>query len=446
MRTLPQVLNRAAASGVVLLASLVCTNAAGAQATDPRWQPWLGCWVPGESSKLGLTADDNRAGGLVCVVPAANGAGVELATVANGVVVHRERVNPTGARTPKTVDNCPGGESATWSADNRRLLIRSELVCGNNVTVRGSGVFAMSPEGEWILVQGRRVGASATARVVRYQAAGLELASTAGAQVGDSTPAHIVAVTPGLSTLSLRSAAGDAVRPEDVLEVVRTVDGPVAEAWLNEIGQQFSLSAGELVRLADAGMPPAMIDLMVALSYPQRFAVKRTEPARSDPGNRGTAYDFGGGYGRLSAYDRRWDCGYGGRMLSYGYYGDSCYLGSYGLSGYGYGYGAGYGYGYGYGGYNNGYYYGTRPIVIIQREPDSPPARGRAVFGSGYTRGTGSSGTSASDRTSVTPSSGGSSAGSSSSSAGSSSSSSGSASSGSSGGGDRTAKPRVPPE
>ena len=276
MHTILSVLPRAAAAGSLLLASLVVADTTHAQAVDLRWQPWLGCWVPGETPRVGAP-DQNAAGGLVCVVPAANGAGVDLATIANGVVVHRERMNPTGARTAKTVDHCPGWESAAWSADGRRLFVRSELVCGNGVTVRGSSVFAFSSEGEWILVQGSAVGASATARVVRYQAAGLELAPASGVVIDESTPVHLVAATPGLLMRSVRSAAGETVRPEDVLEVALSVDAPVAEAWLNEIEQRFTVNAAQLVRLADAGMPPKMIDLMVALSYPQRFALKRTE-------------------------------------------------------------------------------------------------------------------------------------------------------------------------
>jgi len=444
---------RATAVGVLLFTGAMSAQTASAQAPDPRWQPWLGCWVPSDAPSQGIAAN-NAAAGLVCVVPATSGVGVEVVTVANGVVVHREYLNPTGARAAKTVDKCPGWESATWSADSRRLMLRSEYVCGNSIRVRGSGVFAISPDGEWIQVQGNSVGASASARAVRYHAAGLELQRAVVGKDTDSARVHLVAASTGFATLSARSVAGETVLADDVLEVARNVDGPVAEAWLNEVEQRFVVDARELVRLADAGMSPSMIDLMVALSYPQRFAVKRTEPARSELGNRGTVSGSGGGYAYLGSPSGRWECGYGNSMLSYGYYGSGCYPGyyGYGYSAYGrygaYGYGP-YGYGgYGSGGYPNGYYYGPQPIVIIQRPAaDTPPrTEGRAVNGSGYTRRT-SEPSSSSDTRSSTTSSGGSSAGSSSgsssSSVGSSSSTQGSASSG--GSSDRTAKPRVPP-
>jgi hypothetical protein len=298
--------------------------------------------------------------------------------------------------------------------------------------------FAISSQGEWILVQGSTVGASATARVVRYQEAGLDLVPAAGGVVDDSTAVHLVAATPSLVARSIRGAASAAVRPEDVLEVARSVDGPVAEAWLNEIEQRFTVNAAQLVRLADAGMPPTMIDLMVALSHPQRFALKRTELARSDLGRRDPLSGSGGEFARL---DSRWDCGNEGRMLSYGYYGDGCYPGYSGLFGYGYGYSSRYG--YGYPGYFNGYYWGQQPIVVVERTPEISPPRGRAVNGSGYTRGSSASGGSTARDHPYTPPP--SSSGSSGSSSSGSSSSQGSTSGGSSGGSDRTAKPRVPP-
>lgn len=126
MFKLPPIFSRVAAGALLLLASLSVVGTANAQTqtVDERWRPWLGCWVPGDSPAVGLPGT-NVAGGLVCISPAASGAGVELATVSNGVVVHREFLNPTGARTPKTVDNCPGWDSGTWSADGRRLLLLS---------------------------------------------------------------------------------------------------------------------------------------------------------------------------------------------------------------------------------------------------------------------------------------------------------------------------------
>ena len=166
MRTTFSVRLLAAASASLVLAIASTAGTAGAQKPDGRWTPWLGCWTSGAAA----TGAD---GGMVCVEPAPGGAGVNVATIANGLVVHNERMNATGIRTPRTMESCPGWEMATWSADGRRLLLRSEFTCGQTTTVKGSGIFAISGDGEWLQVQGSTVGRNASAYVVRYRPAGV---------------------------------------------------------------------------------------------------------------------------------------------------------------------------------------------------------------------------------------------------------------------------------
>jgi hypothetical protein len=330
-------------------------------------------------------------------------------------------------------------------------MLRSEFRCGTT-TVQGSSVFGISSEGEWIEVRGTVVGGNSTVRVVRYRPTGRALERLASGT--DSMPYAIVQ-EPALARYH-RQAAGEQVGPAAVLDVVRHVETPVAEAWLNELRQGFALNANELVQLADAGMPPHVIDLMVALTYPQRFAVQRAEFDRSGAGG-----GAGGGmtgmmnrpYSGMTGYPYDRYCGYGYQATMYGYYDIMCNTGynGYGMSPY-YGYGRGYGYDVYYG----GYYYGGSPLVIVTGTSNAA-SHGRAVNGAGYTRGgDGSSSAGTAQRTGSSgsaSSSSGSSSGSSGSSASSGSASSGSASSGSassgssssgSSGGDRTAKPRPP--
>jgi hypothetical protein len=188
----------------------------------------------------------------------------------------------------------------------------------------------------------------------------------------------------------MRVAAAEPASPEAIAEVTKQVDGPVAIAWVNEIGQQFEVDAKQLTTLANAGVSPDVIDMMVALSYPDKFTVRRNDG--TDRGTGAAVAPTTEERPRASASRRSdWDCGYGSRMLMYGYYGDSCMPG-YGMDLYGYRYGYGYdGFGYGY---PYGYYYGQQPIVIIPGDggSGSPIVRGRAVKGKGYTRGSGSNG------------------------------------------------------
>jgi hypothetical protein len=183
------------------------------------------------------------------------------------------------------------------------------------------------------------------------------------------------------------------------------------QTWLAERGEGFTLDAKQLVALEKDGVAPQVIDIMVALTYPQVFALDRSRVGGPAAENTASA-----GSGR-TVYAYAWDSFYS----PFGY--------RYGYNPYGYGYGYGYG----------GWYY-DRPVIIV-RPSDNEREHGKVVKGRGYVRGgsidrsSGSSGGSSDVRASR----GGSGSGSSSS--GSSSKGSSSSGSGSSG---RTAKPRPP--
>ena len=419
------------------------TSALSAQQVDARWVPWLGCWAPQTaapgSDGVGLSTSQ-----LVCLTPAPSGSGVNISTVIEGKIVSAERLDVTGAKVSKMRDGCSGWEQATWAPNAHRVTMRSEFTCADGGVRKSSGIFAISPAGEFMQVHGINVAGNAGVRVALFEAARLDSI--------DGAPAYVPST--GFAAQTARLGASSEVSSEDVLDVSKHVDAPVAEAWLTAVGQGFNLDARSLVKLADAGLPPRMMDLMVALSNPKAFvvsangnrrAIDRTNPVATSNLQNGRAFPLNS---------------YGYLPIDYGLYG------AYGMNSYLYGMGLGRNYGsYGYNswygnGFGNPYSFGfggySPQVVIVNRGDYEAPPKGRAVNGSGYTRGNGGGGTSARDayptydrsaapRASAPSSSsgGGYSGGASSSS---SSSGSGSSSSGgsSSGGGDRTAKPRPP--
>jgi len=380
-------LKLAASAGIALALS----TSLSAQTADPRWTPFLGCWSPVEAPVVSLSGT-GTSNSVVCVAPAVTG-GVDVASIVNGRVTARERVNATGAQIAKTVDGCQGWESATWSSDGHRLLMRSELRCSDNVTRKGSGIFSISPQGEWVDVQGVDVMGSTGVRVMRFRDAAVNeatLRAASTAAVGDTMNIATGGQT-GFAIQTMRTAAATTITPDDVLNVARFVDGAVAEAWLSEIGQPFTVDARTLVRLADAGMTPRMIDLLVALSYPKTFAINganapdggsRVTNSRGPAGPRGlNAWGLGSSLNCSMFDDRFHPLGYYDRS----FYNQGCY------SRYDRMYSS-FGYGYPSYGYGSNYYWGQQPIVIITRggpnDPSTgtPQRQGRAVRGSGYTR------------------------------------------------------------
>jgi len=395
----------------LVVAALLGTGTAPARgqnaAIDPRWLAYLGCW-----EQVGVAKSH------VCVVPAAGTSAVELLTIVKGEVTARERIAATGEHLQTTVADCAGWRSAEWSTRGQRLYLHSEDSCPTGIARAGTGVIAMSGNGQWLYIQGITIGGQTGLRVQRYREATSELLLP-----NDVAQALRLGVS---TTIQARAATGAPLSIDDVVETSRNVDVPVLEAWLVERAEPFTLDAKRLIALADAGVPSRVIDLMVALSYPRAFAIN----AASRQGERVVATKSYGVGAAPASYITRYD------PLCFSY--SFMYPYSYDCSGRGYNYGYGYGYGYEYG---YGLYPGGNPVTIIyvgSGGGSGSRPHGRVVNGEGYAKGADAATAQALPRPSANswsqPSSG--------SSSGSAGAQSSSSSSGSSE--QRTAKPRPP--
>lgn len=429
-RAARSVINSAALASLLGAGVLSAQTAAGS-AVDPRFQPWMGCWTPSAHSTGAGVGETPKPPSMACVVPSATIVGsVDLVVFDSANVSTRAAVPLPGTRMPKSVDGCTGTETATWMPDDRRLLMQAELSCGRGATRRETGLMTMSSAGDWMQVQHLDVGGNSATSVMtlRYVVDSLGEWARLGASGVPSTP-------------SLRLAVGAPLLNRDVLAVAKLAPAALTEAWLTETRQQFSVNGKELVRLADGGMPSRVIDLMIAISNPETFAVRTPSADRNRP-MAGDVITGGIASSRMRGGCRRMD--------------DFCYgpggMGAWGL-GWQYGlspfdaYSLRYGFGglYSPYGFGNGYYPGNTPVIIVNRGDTDPASRsnpGRAVRGGGYTRA--NSGGSSSPAPSIFGGSGSSGSGSSGSSGSGASSGSGTGASSSSGGGDtgRTAKPR----
>ncbi|CAN5893756.1 hypothetical protein BH11GEM1_BH11GEM1_05360 [soil metagenome] len=342
---------------LALAMGLVAVNSASAQGTGPRWQAWLGCWssaAPGDSYGSAQFAPP-----VVCIVPTASSDVVEVATIADGKVVKRDSIDASGRDRALQAKGCEGTQVARWSADERRVYLKSASSC-EGMRTSGSAILAMTQAGEWIDVRGVSAGEGENVRVARYHDIGLPTA----------IPAEIASALRGraMASQAARIAAGATIGTSAVKEATSSASAGVVEAWIMERAQRFALGANELVALADAGIPARVTDAMVAVSYPNAFQV-----ARADDRSVRDAEDVR--YGRtipvyLDPYYSPWGWGYSR-------YGNT----GYGYNGYGYG-------GYGYGGYGSGYYGGAPIIIVTGTQTPGGGSNGQMVKGRGYTQGT----------------------------------------------------------
>lgn len=414
---------------------------------DPRWQAFLGCWETSASGSRGPT---------VCLVPTDAASRIELLTVTNDSVLNSAFVTATGARTPVTRDGCTGWESATWSSDDRRLFTRAEFSCGGGATQVATGMYSMTDGETFSRIEGVKTKGGERTRVVNFAWA-----------YSVRVPQEIASRLPNLDGMprsGARIEAAATVTTADVVEASKTVESGVVEAWLGDRAQPFSVAARDLRALHDAGVTPGVIDMVVAVSHPEVFAIAAARGAGA--GNPDFAMRNRNGLGAAEriAYERElrmlrmqsgFGLGWGNTMFPF--YGSSRFNGGgffspfYGgafnsWNGFGspYWYNGGflnqYGNGpYGGGGFvGGGPFIGGGPYVIVPTRPTQTDP-GRVVNGSGYSQTRGSSGGGGA-RPAPAVSNGGYSNGGGSGSGGSSSGAS--SGGGSTGGGQRSAKPR----
>jgi hypothetical protein len=397
----------------------VPVTATHAQDVDARWRAWTGCWTPVTTAQSVASK-----AGTVCVVPASGTSAVEVISVSGSAVVDRTRIEADGQPHAISRDGCSGTETARWSPSGTRVYLSESVLCRGSAERRMSGVMSFDQRYQWLDVRGVSSGEAQGVAVMRYEA------------LMDSTglPAEVMPAfrLRGPAANSAILAASAPLTLGDIADVSARVDSGVTAAWLMERtrGVQLSLNGKQLEMLADAGVPPSVIDVLVAISYPANFALSASADAMERPAAAAsrtqTSYR---GYGGYPAF---WYDPYFG---PWSYYYDPYYYG------YRFGYGGYYGYGY-YAPYY-GYYYPGTPIVVVNNPPNGNvgggTSHGRVVNGRGYSSG--SSGSSGSSSTRSAPS-GGSSSATGSSSSGSASSSGGSG--GGSGSAPRTAV-RKPP-
>ena len=337
------------AAGMMLAAGPLATVAA--QEMDERWLAWMGCWQPVRTS---TSADAPES--LLCFRPGTAEAGVEMIAVEDGEIASRETLRADGQPHEATLDGCSGSRRAVFASRPGRVFMDVDQVCEGGVDRSSSGMFAMISSESWIDARVVTVGDEKLTWVTRYRLATQSQAEAVG--LGE------IAADRSMAVRSLRLAAAGGYSVGDIIEAQAHVDPEAVEAWIVEHETPLAVDADRLVQLANAGVSEGVIDMMIARSYPERFAV-----STGGDGSAGPWRGVGGYY----------DPFYGG--WGYPYYGRYGYRFGYGYSPFGWGYPSGYGYGYGYG-------YGP---TIIRTEPAN--SGGRVISGRGYSSGTSRVGT-----------------------------------------------------
>lgn len=261
------------AIGLVLLAGVVLAPGAGqhgiATAQDIDLQ-WSGCWdlTNGRADSDEIEVADRR----VCVE--SSNATLTVVTMIDGTEVRRDELHTDGR--PRAVEDggCTGTEQAVVSADGHRLYTTAELICEGGTRRLASGISALLSPDTWIDIQVVKVSDERELMVRRF--------------AHNEPASRVIWERIGRGDLSLaartaRTAAASRLEIDDVIEATRVVDAAAVEALLLESEASFAIDAGVLIKLANAEVPGEVIDLMLALSFPDYFVVNEAPADHHGP-------------------------------------------------------------------------------------------------------------------------------------------------------------------
>ncbi len=337
---------------VAALATVPQLALAQTASVDPRWAPYVGCWqLRMENTNDGIAdlvaaamrqAPPNQKAGdvMICITPSEQPLAVMQQTVLDGESVLDELVSTDGVARSAEEATCKSTRRAEWSASGRQLFSRGTLSCEGQPERQITGLSMIVPGPTWVDVQMSEVRGQRSVRVRRY---GL---SREQIRTGGTRATNPLSPAP-LSRWTL----------DEVKDASRKTAPEVLQAALVETGTKFPLSGRTLVELKKAGVQDSVLDVMVALTFPERFVIDRPTYNAS----------YGGGGGAWG----------GGGFDPWSMASDYGWLSVYAPFGYQY---------YGYYDPRYGPGYGWVPVAPPINGNVEPESNGRVINGAGYTR------------------------------------------------------------
>ena len=237
--------------------ALLLLGVAGAAAQDTRWTPWLGCWTPTDVQRRSQDVQ-------ICVVPTTGDNGVRMITLAGEQTLLDESIVASGTAQQVTDGDCSSERTSRWASRGPRLLTVGERHCAGQPAERSSSISVLTGPNEWLDIQVAGVAGREGVRIRRYTRSTAEppaaVADLVRTRPVPGGPAADVRVVPTV---------------DDVIEANAVVSSRAVEAWLAETEPAMTIDRRGLVKLTDSRVPEPVIDLLVALAYPQRFDVRR---------------------------------------------------------------------------------------------------------------------------------------------------------------------------
>ena len=269
---------------LVPVVSIARTDAPAA--LDPSIVPWLGVWRAVEEP-VASDLDIPAGSGVLEIRPAAGGRGLEITRTGAEMPVS-ETIVPDGSPQTSATDNCTATQTYQWERQTALLIGHSKIRCGDSPGYGLSNVKMMITPGRMADILA--IKASGQTRVaVRHFVLEKELDSE---------------VFPDQARWVMRTALTAPWDLDKVIHLSKTIDAPVLQAALLEKQVRIGVEAKSLKRLKAAGVPDAVVDLLVALALPEKFEISRNgQVALASPPPSVEGYSTAYGYRGDPYYD-----------------------------------------------------------------------------------------------------------------------------------------------
>jgi hypothetical protein len=252
---------------LIVAAWLALPSTAAAQTAKPqadKWSPWLGCWAlttenvlqgRGAARASALSSREQRAQPDDPSVPhtcvTRSGDGVTITTIVPGQTPITQTVVADGSPHDISDGECHGVERTEWSNSGMRLVAHADVKCSDQAPRTLTGLGLITRDGEWLDIRSFRIDGNDATRVSRYH-------RVTGAIVREPE------LTVG-----------------EIKELSSKVSSSVVEAAIAETRPHVTVNRRVLLDLADTQVPTNVIDVMVAVAYPDRFIIE--EPISQGP-------------------------------------------------------------------------------------------------------------------------------------------------------------------
>jgi uncharacterized membrane protein YgcG len=227
---------------------------------DSSLAPWIGTWTIADYQSNDRAKDLNR-NTVVEIRLTEDGTGIEISRKVPDQLDVNEVLIPNGNKQPVKTQDCTGWQTTKWVPEAGLLISSSEMDCKALGSMTTSTLKMILARDQMVDILAVKV-AGQTRLAIRRLALRHEESPAMESQSS-------------LAIAAARAALGRPWSLDTIIQLSRTIDTPILEAALLEKQDELKLTSNSLKKLQSAKVPTKIVDLLVALAFPDKFDVFR---------------------------------------------------------------------------------------------------------------------------------------------------------------------------